>query len=263
MRVMIVTSITIGLYILYYTLNCETIISYSVIFSVQLKSWSMIASLVSVSNIPLIRYTGQLSCFSSHQAPVLTFSKFSTLQCSIRKKYIILDQSLVLSFKYEVLCIYQCIHKCSLDGYSTFFEFRGRALPLFVWLSLLTRYYQAVNVDLYLPNLPPTVDTSSTRGNWVSSYEYGKKDFEWDIIGHWVYLCDNTLPTELFLTSNQLPSGPGFLDLETLNYGYHEHLIAMHGSDSWVHSSILAVKHILSLQEDSSWQEEDTISQYY
>jgi len=112
-------------------------------------------------------------------------------------------------------------------------------MKCFVFISAFTRVAsmaigpsldsKAVNVDLHIPDLPPTVDTSSTRGQWVSSYGYGKKDFEWDITGHW------------------LPSGPGFLDLETLNHGYHEHLIAMHESDSWVHSSVLAVKRFLGL----------------
>jgi hypothetical protein len=48
---------------------------------------------------------------------------------SYTQKNIIPDQPPTSSSKDEVLCIHQCIHESSLDGYSTFFESRGKGLP--------------------------------------------------------------------------------------------------------------------------------------
>ncbi|TAQ88973.1 hypothetical protein B7494_g2714 [Chlorociboria aeruginascens] len=64
---------------------------------------------------------------------------------------------------------------------------------------------------------PPTVDETSTRGLWVTSY--GNKN-------HWV----------------QLPSGPGYLDIDALDAGYHAHLIIMHDSSSWLQPGFTTVK---------------------
>ncbi|KAI9046411.1 hypothetical protein LZ554_009586 [Drepanopeziza brunnea f. sp. 'monogermtubi'] len=87
---------------------------------------------------------------------------------------------------------------------------------------------EAIDVVRQMSHPYSTVEDHSTKSRWVTAYPPPeKKESEWDIIGHW------------------LPSGPGFLDLETLNYGYHEHLIAMHESHSWVHASILAAKRFL------------------
>jgi hypothetical protein len=108
-----------------------------------------------------------------------------------------------------VVCLYEHFYWCSFFGYSTFFESWGNGSTLLLVTSkLLTRCYQTVNLDLDIPSLPPTVDTSSTRGDWVSSYKYN--NFEWGRPGHWVYFRDNTVSIELFLTSSRLPSGPGF-----------------------------------------------------
>jgi len=148
-----------------------------------------------------------------------------------------------------VVCLYEHFYWCSFFGYSTFFESWGNGSTLLLVTSkLLTRCYQTVNLDLDIPSLPPTVDTSSTRGDWVSSYKYN--NFEWGRPGHWVYFRDNTVSIELFLTSSRRPSGPGFLDLETLDKGFHAHLMVMHDSDSWLHSSVLAVKRFVGLWED-------------
>ena len=46
----------------------------------------------------------------------------------------------------------------------------------------------------------------------------------------------------LVLTSNQLPTGPEYLDLESLEKGHNGHIVMMHGSDSWLHSSLSSVK---------------------
>ena len=144
-----------------------------------------------------------------------------------------------------MVCLYEHVYRCSFFGYSTCSESWGNGSTLlFVRSKLLTSCYQTVNVDLDIPSLPPTVDTSSTRGDWVSSYKYN--NFEWERPGHWVYFRDNTVSIELFLTSSQLPSGPEFLDLDTLDNGFHAHLMVMHDSDSWLHSSV-AVKRFFGL----------------
>lgn len=40
----------------------------------------------------------------------------------------------------------------------------------------------------------------------------------------------------------QLPSGPGYLEVDSLEKGYHAHLLVMHDSSSWLQSGMLNVK---------------------
>ena len=40
----------------------------------------------------------------------------------------------------------------------------------------------------------------------------------------------------------KLPTGPAYLDMDTLEAGYKAHLMIMHDSSSWLHSGLLVVK---------------------
>ncbi|KAK4182266.1 hypothetical protein QBC35DRAFT_457468 [Podospora australis] len=95
------------------------------------------------------------------------------------------------------------------------------------WVSSYS--YGKKKFDWGQPGLPPTVDASATRSAWVSSYSYGKKKFEWEHPNHW------------------LPSGPGYLDLDSLEKGYRAHLMAMDSSASWLHTSVVGVKRFIGM----------------
>ena len=41
---------------------------------------------------------------------------------------------------------------------------------------------------------------------------------------------------------SKLPTGPGYLDIDTLETGYHTHLMLMLDSKSWLHSKVLVIK---------------------
>ncbi|KAI0439380.1 hypothetical protein F4803DRAFT_531544 [Xylaria telfairii] len=86
---------------------------------------------------------------------------------------------------------------------------------------------EKAHVDVRMDGTPPTVDQTATRGQWVSSYSY--QGFEWEHPEHW------------------LPAGPRYLDLDTLNKGYHAPLMAVHDADSWIQSSILSFKRYFNL----------------
>ncbi|KAK4659994.1 hypothetical protein QC762_0014400 [Podospora pseudocomata] len=70
----------------------------------------------------------------------------------------------------------------------------------------------------------PTVDATSTRAQWVSSYGNKPPKKGASFSDHW------------------LPVGPGYLDLDALESGYHAHLMIMHDSTSWLQSGMTAIK---------------------
>jgi hypothetical protein len=49
------------------------------------------------------------------------------------------------------------------------------------------------------------------------------------------------------LTRPKLPSGPGYLDINTLEEGYHAHLMIMHDSRSWLRSGLVVIKRFLNV----------------
>ena len=44
----------------------------------------------------------------------------------------------------------------------------------------------------------------------------------------------------------KLPTGPAYLDMDTLEAGYEAHLMIMHDSSSWLRSGLLLVKRLFN-----------------
>ena len=55
------------------------------------------------------------------------------------------------------------------------------------------------------------------------------------------YACYLFCLTEV-LADSKLPTGPGYLNVDDLEVGYHAHLMVMHDSGSWLYSGFRVVK---------------------
>ncbi|CAJ2508322.1 Uu.00g133480.m01.CDS01 [Anthostomella pinea] len=104
----------------------------------------------------------------------------------------------------------------------------------------------------------PTVDKTSTRGQWVTSYSNEKEDVPegqaLDQSGTSTGATEHKGATpspaasfgskEWVLPDHWLPNGPGYLDMDELEKGYHAHLMVMDDSSSWLYSSLSLFKRI-------------------
>lgn len=100
----------------------------------------------------------------------------------------------------------------------------------------------------------PTVDGTSTRGQWVSSHGNNppKKFQEGPTVdatstrAQCVSSYGNKPPKKgASFSDHWLPVGPGYLDLDALESGYHAHLMIMHDSTSWLQSGMTAIKRFM------------------
>ncbi|KAI0878809.1 hypothetical protein GGS24DRAFT_442147 [Hypoxylon argillaceum] len=108
----------------------------------------------------------------------------------------------------------------------------------------------------------PTVDGTSTRAQWVSSYSNDKEDIpqgptidETSTRGRWVSRY-KAVPSPAAsydggksgISDYWLPTGPGYLNLDQLEEGYHAHLVIMEDSSSWVQSGMGLIKRIFGAE---------------
>ncbi|KAI1128590.1 hypothetical protein F5Y10DRAFT_240114 [Nemania abortiva] len=106
---------------------------------------------------------------------------------------------------------------------------------------------KGLTVDIRTPENPPSVDNTATRQDWVSKYKPGTPqsvDATATRQG-WVTKYKPGTPSNSPMNpewEHWLPTGPEYLDFESLEKGYHTQIITMHGSDSWLHPSLPAIK---------------------
>ncbi|KAI1160486.1 hypothetical protein F5B18DRAFT_654618 [Nemania serpens] len=108
--------------------------------------------------------------------------------------------------------------------------------------------------DEEAPKLP-TVDRANTRGRWVTKYKeagtHGPTVDEASTRGRWVTKYKAPAPPLASYGSQKLghydhwlPTGPGYLDVDELEAGYHAHLMIMSDSSSWLQSGVVLIKRI-------------------
>ncbi|KAI1121062.1 hypothetical protein F5Y10DRAFT_257091 [Nemania abortiva] len=154
------------------------------------------------------------------------------------------------------------VHIPTVDGTSTRGQWvssysndeKAPKLPTVDGTSTRGQWVSSYSNDEGMPQ-GPTVDETSTRGKWVTKYKepgpHGPTVDETSTRGKWVTKYKAPAPPlasygsqKLGLYDHWLPTGPGYLDVDELEAGYHAHLMIMSDSSSWLQSGLVLIKRI-------------------